>query len=839
MVLAPVQLSQWLVIFCDEINLPAPDKYGTQRVISFLRQLVELNGFYRTSDHSWVSLERIQFVGACNPPTDPGRHPMTSRFLRHVPIVYVDYPGQTSLQQIYGTFNRAMLKMTPAVRGLADQLTNAMVDVYLASQEHFTQDDQPHYVYSPRELTRWVRGISEAITPLESLSAEQLVRLWAHEAIRLFQDRLVTEEEREWTDKLVDATAERYFGNSCRLEEALKRPLLYSCWMSRNYVPVTREELQDYVSARLKGFYEEELDVKLVLFDQMLDHVLRIDRIYRQSQGHLLLIGTAGAGKTTLSRFVAWLNGLSVFQLKVHSKYTAADFDEDMRTVLRRAGCRNEKLCFIMDESNMLDTGFLERLNTLLANGEVPGLFEGDEHTTLMTQIKEGSQRQGLILDSHDELYKWFTQQVMRNLHVVFTMNPSGSGLRERASTSPALFNRCVLNWFGDWSENALYQVGSELTKTMDIDRTDYEGSVRLTPSCELVPPEPTYRDAVVNTLCLVHKTVQKFNEVEMKKGHRVMACTPRHFLDFIKQFMALFHEKRSDLEEEKIHLNIGLNKISETEEQVKELQKSLHLKSKELEEKKVAANLKLKEMLADQQKAEEEKKFSEQLQKELAEQLKQMAEKKTFVENDLAQVEPAVQEAQTAVQGIKKSQLVEVKSMSSPPVVVKLTLEAICILLGENVGTDWKAIRQVMMKEDFMTRILQFDTESLTADILKQMEKYIQNPDWEFEKVNRASVACGPMVKWARAQLLYSTMLHKVEPLRNELKRLEKEAAKKTEEGKVVDVRITELEDSIGKYKEEYAQLIGQAENIKQDLLSVQEKVSVKKAWKISDYRF
>ena len=59
------------------------------------------------------------------------------------------------------------------------------------------------------------------------------------------------------------------------------------------------------------------------------------------------------------------------FQLKVHSKYTAADFDEDMRAVLRRAGCRNEKMCFIMDESNMLDTGFLERLNTLLANGEV------------------------------------------------------------------------------------------------------------------------------------------------------------------------------------------------------------------------------------------------------------------------------------------------------------------------------------------------------------------------------------------------------------------------------------------------------------------------------------
>ena len=173
------------------------------------------------------------------------------------------------------------------------------------------------------------------------------------------------------------------------------------------------------------------------------------------------------------------MNGLSVFQVKVHNKYTAEDFDEDLRGVLRRSGCRaskpslvacfiplcpvqsklsnkiyscnkmqtfsvlqGEKICFIMDESNVLDSSFLERMNTLLANGEVPGLFEGDEMTTLMTQCKEGAQREGNMLDSAEELYKWFTQQVTNNLHVVFTMNPSSEGLKDRAATSPALFNR-------------------------------------------------------------------------------------------------------------------------------------------------------------------------------------------------------------------------------------------------------------------------------------------------------------------------------------------------------------------------------------------------------------
>ena len=63
--------------------------------------------------------------------------------------------------------------------------------------------------------------------------------------------------------------------------------------------------------------------------------------------------------------------------------------------------------------------------------------------------------------------------QVMYNLHVVFTMNPSSEGLKDRAATSPALFNRCVLNWFGDWSNEALYQVGKEFTNKMDLEKSN------------------------------------------------------------------------------------------------------------------------------------------------------------------------------------------------------------------------------------------------------------------------------------------------------------------------------------------------------------------------------
>lgn len=297
-VLAPVQTGRWLVVFCDEINLPSLDQYGTQRVVSFLRQLIESNGFWRTSDLAWVKLERIQFVGACNPPTDPGRVPLSHRFLRHAPVVMVDYPGEIALKQIYGTFNRALLKVVPALRGYADALTDAMVAVYIRSQKRFTADVQAHYIYSPRELTRWSRGIYESIKPLDTLPIEGLVRIWAHEALRLFQDRLVEENEKVWTDDLVNAIAADHFPQM-DLTDALARPILFSNWTSRHYIPVDRDQLREYTKARLRVFCEEELDVQLVLFNDVLDHVLRIDRVFRQIQGHLLLIGVSGGGKVS------------------------------------------------------------------------------------------------------------------------------------------------------------------------------------------------------------------------------------------------------------------------------------------------------------------------------------------------------------------------------------------------------------------------------------------------------------------------------------------------------------------------------------------------------------
>ena len=63
------------------------------------------------------------------------------------------------------------------------------------------------------------------------------------------------------------------------------------------------------------------------------------------------------------------------------------------------------------------------------------------------------------------------------------------------------------------------------------------------------------------------------------------------------------------------------------------------------------------------------------------------------------------------AVRGIKRQQLMEVRSLPSPPMAVKMALESICDLMGES-DLDWKAMRSVVMRENFISSIVNFKSE-------------------------------------------------------------------------------------------------------------------------------
>jgi len=65
------------------------------------------------------------------------------------------------------------------------------------------------------------------------------------------------------------------------------------------------------------------------------------------------------------------------------------------------------------------------------------------------------------------------------------------------------------------------------------------------------------------------------------------------------------------------------------------------------------------------------------------------------------------------AVKSIKRQHLVELRALPSPPRLVKIALESVCLLLGEPT-TDWKEIRGIIMRENFVPTIVNFSTEDI-----------------------------------------------------------------------------------------------------------------------------
>jgi len=818
-ILRPKQLQKWLVLFCDEINLPEVDKYGTQIVITFLREITEQNGFWRPSDKQWITLERIQFVGACNPPTDVGRHPLNNRFLRHCPLLYVDFPGYDSLVQIYGTFNRAILRRAaPEIRNYGDALTEACVSFYTRCQKHYTPDIQPHYIYSPRELSRWKHAMNESIESIDSVNG--LVRLWAHEALRLFQDRLVLPEEKQWCDKLVDEIGSKCFPGMNM--EALERPILFTNLINLNYQSCTKEELTKNIEGKLKNFYEEELNVQLVIFDSVLDHILRIDRVLKQPIGHLLLVGASGVGKTTLSRFVAWLNNLTVFQIKAGRNYSVNDFDDDLRAVMKRAGCKGEKICFIFDESNVLGPAFLERMNALLAGGEVPGLYEGEEYMSLISMTKDFLIKENKSVDSEEEIYKGFVKGVQRNLHIVFTMNPMSPDFSNRAASSPALYNRCVIDWFGDWTKDGLWQVGNRLTDLVELRQECFDKKKNE----EL--DETAMHTSIVDSITEMHITVKDLNLRLQKAGKKFNYITPRDYHDFIKHFIELGREKNEELNEEQVHINKGLQKIIETEETVNKMKLSLGAKEEDLEIQQLQNKKSFEQIMADTTSTEKRKEIAKVSKIEIEKLQEEVKARTLVVRKQLDEAIPRMEEAAKNVDNIPNKLISDLLALKKPSEKIVPPLMLLANVFKKTAKKyEWADVTKIMREEGFLKTIKSTKGDDLPKNCTEFIKTNIKpEHGWDLASITKASGPVGMMANWLECMVEYSGIVNNVQPLQDEVNALnEKKNEVERDYQKIMD-EIVALEKNIETLKKNYEKSLVLSNQLVRELEEVKNKV-------------
>lgn len=89
--------------------------------------------------------------------------------------------------------------------------------------------------------------------------------------------------------------------------------------------------------------------------------------------------------------------------------------------------------------------------------------------------------------------------------------------------------------------------------------------------------------------------------------------------------------------------MNVGLQKLRDTEEQVATMEITLKQKNAELEQKEKEANEKLRLMVTEQNKAEQSKEESIKLTKLVEEQKAVISDRESIATKELAEAEPAL----------------------------------------------------------------------------------------------------------------------------------------------------------------------------------------------------
>ena len=120
-------------------------------------------------------------------------HEVPVRILRHFVLLALFPPSDSILHDIFELIFEEICGKFPerATRGLEERVVQATLDLYRRIENNFRPvPSKIHYYFNIRDVGALFKGM--AISHTQSVRRKEiLVRLWYHEALRTFADRLV------------------------------------------------------------------------------------------------------------------------------------------------------------------------------------------------------------------------------------------------------------------------------------------------------------------------------------------------------------------------------------------------------------------------------------------------------------------------------------------------------------------------------------------------------------------------------------------------------------------------------------------------------------------------
>uniref|UniRef100_A0A8C5Z8W6 Dynein axonemal heavy chain 12 n=1 Tax=Marmota marmota marmota TaxID=9994 RepID=A0A8C5Z8W6_MARMA len=784
------------IIFIDDMNMPALEKYGAQPPIELLRQFFDCGNWYDLKDTSKITLVDIELIAAMGPPGG-GRNPVTPRFLRHFNICSINSFSDETMVRIFSTIVAFYLRTRefPTEYFITgNQIVSGTMEIYKRSMENLLPTPaKSHYTFNLRDFSRVIRGC--LLIQRDAVESKHtMIRLFVHEVLRVFYDRLINDDDRNWLFKLIKIVIKDNF------KESFDGVFLH---LRKENAPVTEEDLRnlmfgDYMNPDLEGddrvyieipnirhfsdIVDQCLDeynqthktkMNLVVFRYVLEHLSRICRNLKQSGGNALLVGLGGSGRQSLTRLATSMAKMQIFQPEISKSYSMNEWRDDLKGLLKNVGMRGQKTVFLITDTQIKEEAFLEDIDSMLNTGEIPNIFAADEKQEVMEGVRPVAQAGS----KHEELsplalFAFFVNRCKDNLHIVVAFSPIGDAFRNRLRQFPSLINCCTIDWFQPWPEDALELVAVKFLETLELTEVERR---------EIVPVCKHF-----------HTSIMDLSERFLHELGRHNYVTATSYLELIGSFRQLLTKKRQAVMEAKQRYVNGLDKLAFAESQVGEMQIELVQLQPKLEEAKIE-NARMMQIIEIESAEVEAKKKFVKLDEEIASGKAEEAQAlKNECESDLAEAIPALEAALSALDTLKATDVTIVKSMKNPPSGVKLVMAAICVMkdikpekISDPSGTGgkifdyWGPSKKLLGDMNFLRDLREYDKDNIPVTVMPKIRgEYLTNPEFDPAKIAKASSAAEGLCKWIMAMEVYDRVAKVVAPKKARLAEAQKSLA-------------------------------------------------------------